>query len=41
MPRTHHLPDERVHFTWDTGNEPVLGIDPGVTVIPLLPVLDL
>ena len=33
MPRTHHLPDERVHFTWDTGNEPVLGIDPGDTVV--------
>jgi len=25
MPRTHYLPDERVHFVWDTGNEPVLG----------------
>jgi acetamidase/formamidase len=33
MPRTHHLPDERVHFTWDTGNEPVLGIDSGDTVV--------
>jgi acetamidase/formamidase len=33
MPRTHHLPDERVHFLWDTGNEPVLGIDPGDTVV--------
>ena len=33
MPRTHHLPDERVHFTWDTGNDPVLGIDPGDTVV--------
>ena len=32
MPRTHQLPDERVHFTWDTGNEPVLGIDSGDTV---------
>ena len=33
MPRTHHLPDERVHFAWDTGNEPVLGIDSGDTVV--------
>jgi len=33
MPRTHPLPDERVHFTWDTGNEPVLGIDSGDTVV--------
>ena len=33
MPRTHHLPDERVHFTWDTTNEPVLGIDSGDTVV--------
>ncbi len=33
MPRTHYLPDERVHFVWDTGNEPVLGIDSGDTVV--------
>jgi acetamidase/formamidase len=33
VPRTHYLPDERVHFTWDTGNEPVLGIDSGDTVL--------
>jgi acetamidase/formamidase len=33
MPRTHHLPDEHVHFLWDTGNESVLGIDPGDTVV--------
>jgi acetamidase/formamidase len=33
MPRTHHLPDERVHYTWDTGHEPVLGIDSGDTVV--------
>jgi acetamidase/formamidase len=33
MPRTHHLPDERAHFTWDTGNEPVLRIDSGDTVV--------
>ena len=33
MPRTHHLPDERVHFAWDTGHEPVLTIDSGDTVV--------
>src|SRR3954449_4167392 len=33
MPKTHHLPDERVHFTWDVGNEPVLTIDSGDTVV--------
>jgi acetamidase/formamidase len=33
MPKTHHLPDERVHFTWDVGNEPVLEIDSGDTVV--------
>jgi Predicted acetamidase/formamidase len=32
-PRTHHLPDEQVHFTWDTANEPVLVIDSGDTVV--------
>ena len=33
MSRTHHLPDERVHFTWDARNEPVLEIDSGDTVV--------
>jgi acetamidase/formamidase len=33
MPSTHHLHDEQVHFTWDTGNEPVLSIDSGDTVV--------
>src|SRR5947209_12990649 len=33
MPRTHYLTDERVHFQWDTGNEPVLEIDSGDTVV--------
>jgi acetamidase/formamidase len=33
MPRTHHLPDEQVHFTWDAGNAPVLEIDSGDTVV--------
>jgi acetamidase/formamidase len=33
MARAHHLPDERVHFTWDAGNEPALEIDSGDTVV--------
>jgi acetamidase/formamidase len=33
MPRTHHLQDDRVHFLWDTGHEPLLVIDPGDTVV--------
>ena len=33
MPRTHHLPDAQVHFTWDAGNEPVLTVDSGDTVV--------
>jgi acetamidase/formamidase len=33
MARTHYLRDEQVHFTWDIGNEPVLVIDSGDTVV--------
>ena len=33
MPRTHYLPDEQVHFTWDTGNEPRLVVDSGDTIV--------
>jgi acetamidase/formamidase len=33
MARTHYLPDEEVHFTWDTGNEPRVVIDSGDTVV--------
>jgi acetamidase/formamidase len=33
VPRTHYLPDERAHFTWDVGHEPVLEIDSGDTVV--------
>jgi acetamidase/formamidase len=33
VPTTHYLPDERVHFVWDTGHEPVLEIDSGDTVV--------
>src|SRR3954470_15662875 len=32
MARTHSFPDDRVHFTWDAGNEPVLTIEDGDTV---------
>jgi acetamidase/formamidase len=30
--QTHEFPSDRVHFTWDTGNEPVLTIASGDTV---------
>ncbi|MBV9717480.1 MAG: acetamidase/formamidase family protein [Solirubrobacterales bacterium] len=33
MPRTHRWSDERVHYTWDVGNEPALAIDSGDTVV--------
>jgi acetamidase/formamidase len=33
MPRTHHLHDEQVHFTWDAGHQPVLSIASGDTVV--------
>jgi acetamidase/formamidase len=33
MAKTHYFPDDQVHFTWDTGNEPVLTIDSGDTVV--------
>jgi acetamidase/formamidase len=33
MPRTHYLPDEQVHFTWDTGNELRVVVDSGDTVV--------
>jgi acetamidase/formamidase len=33
MPRTHELPEDRVHYTWDAGNEPVLEIESGDTVV--------
>jgi acetamidase/formamidase len=32
-PRTHYLPDEQAHFSWDTGNEPVLTVASGDTVV--------
>jgi acetamidase/formamidase len=33
MARTHYFPDDRVHFTWDTGHEPVITVDSGDTVV--------
>jgi acetamidase/formamidase len=33
MAQTHYFPNDRVHFTWDAGTEPVLEIDSGDTVI--------
>ena len=32
MAQTHYFPTDRVHFQWDTGNEPVIEIDSGDTV---------
>jgi len=33
MASTHYCPTDRVHFTWDTGNEPLLTIADGDTVV--------
>jgi acetamidase/formamidase len=33
MATTHYFPEDRVHFTWDAGNEPVITIDSGDTVV--------
>ena len=33
MASTHYFPDDRVHFTWDAGNEPVITIASGDTVV--------
>ncbi|HEY1567523.1 MAG TPA: acetamidase/formamidase family protein [Solirubrobacteraceae bacterium] len=33
MARTHYLPDEQVHYTWDAGNEPRVVVDSGDTVV--------
>jgi acetamidase/formamidase len=33
MTTTHEFPTDRVHFTWDVGNEPVLTIESGDTVV--------
>jgi hypothetical protein len=34
MPRTHYLHDEKVHYKWDTDNEPVLTIEAVFTSAP-------
>jgi acetamidase/formamidase len=33
MARTHELPPDRVHYTWDAGHEPVIEIESGDTVV--------
>src|SRR6478752_331130 len=33
MATTHEFPADRVHFTWDADNEPVLAIESGDTVV--------
>jgi acetamidase/formamidase len=33
MARTHYFPSNSVHFTWDTGHEPVIAIADGDTVV--------
>jgi acetamidase/formamidase len=33
MASTHYCPTDRVHYTWDTGNEPLLTVADGDTVI--------
>ncbi|MFL5861376.1 MAG: acetamidase/formamidase family protein [Solirubrobacteraceae bacterium] len=33
MARTHHLPDDQVHFTWDAGNEPRVVVESGDSVV--------
>ena len=33
MATPHYFPDDRVHFTWDAGNDPVVTIESGDTVV--------
>ena len=33
MARTHYFPADQVHFTWDEGNEPVITVESGDTVV--------
>jgi acetamidase/formamidase len=33
MAKTHYFPSDQVHFTWDAGNEPVITVDSGDTVV--------
>ena len=30
---THYFPEDQVHFTWDTGHEPVITVADGDTVV--------
>ena len=30
---THYFPEDKVHFTWDAGNEPVITVADGDTVV--------
>src|SRR4051794_11979530 len=33
MATTHYFPDDRVHFTWEAGTEPVITVESGDTVV--------
>ncbi len=33
MAKTHYFPSDRVHFSWDAGNAPVLTVESGDTVV--------
>jgi acetamidase/formamidase len=33
MATTHYFPEDRVHYSWDVGNEPALSIESGDTVV--------
>ena len=33
MAQTHYFPADRVHFTWDTGNDPVITVESGDVVV--------
>jgi acetamidase/formamidase len=33
MAQTHYFPSDQVHFTWDVGNQPVVTVDSGDTVV--------
>jgi acetamidase/formamidase len=33
MAQTHYLPEDRVHYSWDVGNEPVVELESGDTVV--------
>jgi len=33
MAQTHYFPADRVHYSWDVGNEPVLALESGDTVV--------